>query len=105
MRRRRAVSEALAVIPENEPYAILATGGYIGEGFDLARPDTLFLAMPVSWRGTLAHYLGRVTRRRPDKREVRVYDYADLQVPALARMYRKRIKGYGSLGWSVQPHS
>ena len=80
---------------------LVATGRYVGEGFDDARLDTLFLTMPISWRGTLAQYAGRLHRIHPAKREVIVYDYVDGEVPVLARMSLKRITGFKSLGYSV----
>ena len=80
---------------------ILATGGFIGEGFDDPRLDTLFLALPVSWRGTIAQYVGRLHRLHEGKREVRVFDYADLDVPMLARMFDRRCRGYESLGYTI----
>ena len=80
---------------------ILATGRYIGEGFDDARLDTLFLALPVSWRGTITQYVGRLHRLHEGKHDVRVYDYADLDVPMLARMFDKRCHGYESLGYTI----
>jgi len=73
----------------------------IEEGFDDARLDTLFLAMPVSWKGTLQQYVGRLHRLRANKKEVLVYDYSDLLVPMLARMYKKRLAGYSALGYVV----
>lgn len=91
----------LAEIPATEQRVVLSTGKYIGEGFDDARLDTLFLALPVSWRGTIAQYVGRLHRLHEGKREVRVYDYADLDVPMLARMFDKRCRGYEALGYSV----
>jgi len=78
-----------------------STGRYIGEGFDDARLDTLFLAMPISWRGTLQQYVGRLHRLHADKRIVRVYDYVDVSVPVLNRMYEKRVKAYEAVGYSV----
>src|SRR6202158_5794125 len=69
--------------------------------FDDARLDTLLLAMPVSWRGTLQQYVGRLHRLHENKKEVQVYDYADVLVPMLARMYKKRLAGYGALGYIV----
>lgn len=72
------------------------------ELLDDARLDTLFLAMPISWRGTLAQYVGRLHRLHPAKREVLVYDYVDDVVPTLRRMSERRIRGYGSLGYSVE---
>ncbi|MCU0771481.1 MAG: DUF559 domain-containing protein [Verrucomicrobia bacterium] len=80
---------------------ILATGRFIGEGFDDPRLDTLFLALPVSWRGTVAQYVGRLHRLHEGKREVRVYDYADLNVRMLANMFDRRCRGYESLGYTV----
>ena len=84
-----------------EPRMILATGSYLGEGFDDARLDTLFLAMPISWRGTLQQYVGRLHRLHENKKEVLVYDYSDVLVPMLARMYKKRLAGYSALGYIV----
>ena len=80
---------------------MLATGRYIGEGFDDARLDTLFLTLPVSWRGTIAQYVGRLHRLHDGKREVRVYDYADLNVPMLARMFDRRCRGYEAVGYTI----
>jgi len=71
---------------------------YIGEGFDDARLDTLFLALPVSWKGTLVQYTGRLHRLHPGKREVRIFDYVDREVPMLLRMFEKRLRGYRAIG-------
>lgn len=101
VKARRAQAEQLAAIADTEERVLIATGRYIGEGFDDARLDTLFLTMPISWRGTLAQYAGRLHRLHPGKREVIIYDYVDEAVPVLARMSGKRIKGYDSLGYSV----
>ena len=100
-RQRKQVAEALALVSPDEPRLILATGSYLGEGFDDARLDTLFLAMPISWRGTLQQYVGRLHRLHENKKEVLVYDYSDLLVPMLARMYKKRLAGYSALGYIV----
>jgi very-short-patch-repair endonuclease len=80
---------------------ILATGRFIGEGFDDPRLDTLFLALPVSWRGTIAQYAGRLHHLHEGKRAVRVYDYANLDVPMLARMFDRRCRGYEALGYTI----
>ena len=93
-KQRQAAVERLAAIAPNEGRVLLATGKYIGEGFDDPRLDTLFLTLPVSWRGTIAQYVGRLHRLYDGKREVRVYDYADLNVPMLARMFDRRCRGY-----------
>src|SRR5213594_622963 len=100
-KQRRAAAERLATIPLDEGRVILATGKYIGEGFDDPRLDTLFLTLPVSWRGTIAQYVGRLHRLYDGKREVRVYDYADLDVPMLARMFDRRCRGYEAVGYRL----
>jgi len=100
-KRRRDDLNQLVAIPDNEERLILATGRYIGEGFDDARLDTLFLALPVSWKGTLIQYAGRLHRLHPDKTEVRIYDYVDRDVPMLARMFERRLRGYRAIGYSA----
>src|SRR5579883_3198354 len=100
-KQRRTVVERLASIPDGTPRVLLATGSYIGEGFDDSRLDTLFLTMPISWRGTLQQYVGRLHRLHENKKEVLVYDYADVLVPMLARMYKKRLAGYSAFGYVV----
>ena len=97
-----ALPARLAAIPAGETRVILATGRYVGEGFDDARLDTLFLTLPISWHGTIAQYVGRLHRLYDGKREVRVYDYADLNVPMLARMFDRRCRGYESIGYKMQ---
>jgi len=101
-KQRRLTAEALASVPENESRVILATGSYIGEGFDDARLDTLFLAMPISWKGTLQQYVGRLHRLHDRKRFVQVHDYVDNYVPMLARMYGRRLKGYSAIGYVIE---
>lgn len=95
------ISSRLATIPENEDRVLLATGRYIGEGFDDARLDTLFLTLPISWQGTIAQYVGRLHRLYDRKKEVQVYDYADLNVPILERMFNKRCRGYEAVGYKI----
>jgi superfamily II DNA or RNA helicase/very-short-patch-repair endonuclease len=97
-----AIQARLAAIPAEEARVLLATGRYVGEGFDDARLDTLFLTLPVSWHGTIAQYVGRLHRLYDSKREVRVYDYADLNVPMLARMFDRRCHGYEVIGYTIQ---
>ena len=97
--RKRAI-EQLSRIPTTEERLLLATGRYIGEGFDDARLDTLFLAMPISWKGTLIQYSGRLHRHCPGKTEVRVYDYVDQHVPMLLRMFEKRLTAYRAIGYA-----
>jgi superfamily II DNA or RNA helicase len=101
-KQRRETTAALAAVPENESRVILATGSYIGEGFDDARLDTLFLAMPISWKGTLQQYVGRLHRLHDNKRFVQVYDYVDSYVLMLARMYERRLKGYAAIGYVIE---
>lgn len=101
-RQIEKVREQLASIPDNEERVIVATGRYIGEGFDDSRLDTLFLAMPISWKGTLQQYAGRLHRHHDHKREVRIYDYIDEHVPVLKRMFDKRLKGYDAIGYQVK---
>ncbi len=102
VKQRRAIAEQLMAIPDGEERVLLATGRYIGEGFDDARLDTLFLAMPVSWRGTLQQYVGRLHRLYDSKREVIVYDYVDGCVPVFSAMYSKRVLGYQAVGYQIQ---
>ena len=100
-RVRREALAALGAVPDGEERLVLATGRYVGEGFDDARLDTLFLTMPVSWRGTVVQYAGRLHRSHPAKGEVRIYDYVDRLVPALERMYGRRLAGYRSIGYEA----
>ncbi|MDQ1335492.1 MAG: hypothetical protein QG552_2442, partial [Thermodesulfobacteriota bacterium] len=101
VRESNAASEELARIPDREERLILATGRYLGEGFDDARLDTLFLALPVSWRGILAQYAGRLHRLHEGKSEVIIFDYADLNVPMLAKMVERRRLGYRGIGYEM----
>jgi len=96
---RAETASQLAAIPQDQERLLLATGRYIGEGFDDARLDTLFLALPVSWKGTLVQYAGRLHRLHPGKRDVRIVDYVDRKVPMLARMHEKRLIGYRAMGY------
>ena len=81
---------------------LVATGHFIGEGFDEPRLDTLFLAMPISWKGTLQQYAGRLHRLYKTKKEVKIYDYVDIQVRMLEKMYQKRLNGYASMGYKAK---
>ena len=100
-KKQRQLLAALDAIPDGEERLVLATGRYVGEGFDDARLDTLFLTMPVSWRGTVVQYTGRLHRAHPGKDGVRVYDYVDRRVPVLVRMYERRLAGYRSIGYEL----
>ena len=100
-KQRQLIASRLTTIPRDEERVILATGKYVGEGFDDPRLDTLFLTLPVSWRGTVAQYAGRLHRLYDGKRDVRIYDYADLNVPMLARMFDRRCRGYEAVGYTL----
>jgi superfamily II DNA or RNA helicase len=86
---------------ERKERLVISTGKYLGEGFDDPRLDTLFLTMPISWKGTLAQYVGRLHRTHHDKSNVVVYDYVDPLVPILARMATRRQAGYRALGYVI----
>jgi superfamily II DNA or RNA helicase len=100
-RQRQQVAAQLRSIPPDQPRLLLATGRYIGEGFDDARLDTLFLALPISWRGTVQQYAGRLHRAHDAKKTVMIFDYIDSKVPVLARMFQRRVKGYQAIGYEV----
>jgi superfamily II DNA or RNA helicase len=100
-KQRRDIAARLAAIPQAEERVIVATGRYLGEGFDDSRLDTLFLTMPIAWKGTLAQYAGRLHRLNDAKREVIIYDYVDRRVPVLARMAAKRRIGYQVIGYKI----
>jgi superfamily II DNA or RNA helicase len=93
--------EALGHLRQDGARLVLATGRYLGEGFDDDRLDALLLAMPISWKGTLAQYAGRLHRIRTGKRDVVIYDYADTDVPMLKRMFQRRLAGYKKLGYAL----
>jgi superfamily II DNA or RNA helicase len=101
-KKNRENLKSVADIPFDEPFVLVATGKYAGEGFDMPRLDTLFLAMPISWKGTLHQYAGRLHRLYEGKKEVQVYDYVDVHVAMLEKMYQKRLKGYASIGYKTK---
>ncbi|HYW77653.1 MAG TPA: DEAD/DEAH box helicase family protein [Gammaproteobacteria bacterium] len=101
-RARKALTDQLANIPNQEERLILATGRYVGEGFDDRRLDTLFLTMPVAWRGVVTQYAGRLHRLNGSKRDVRIHDYVDGHVPVLERMFAKRLRAYRAMGYIVR---
>ena len=100
-KQRQAVFEQVRAVQTKER-VIIATGRYIGEGFDDSRLDTLFLAMPISWQGTLQQYVGRLHRIHDDKTVVQVYDYVDRNVPVLLRMSEKRLRKYPAIGYKIE---
>jgi superfamily II DNA or RNA helicase len=101
-KQRRILQDQLSNVPEDEPRVILSTGRYLGEGFDDARLDTLFLTLPISWRGTLAQYAGRLHREYDLKKEVIIYDYLDENAHILVSMFEKRKRGYKALGYEIE---
>jgi superfamily II DNA or RNA helicase len=103
-KQRDLIASQVRALPQSQPRVIIATGRYIGEGFDDALLDTLFLAMPISWRGTLQQYVGRLHRLHENKHLVQVYDYVDALVPVLNRMYEKRLKAYKAVGYCLARH-
>lgn len=98
----RKTFERIANIPAEKNIVLVATGHFIGEGFDEPRLDTLFLAMPISWKGTLHQYAGRLHRLFKTKKEVRIYDYVDIQIKMLENMYQRRLNGYASMGYKAK---
>lgn len=103
---RKEMLAKLAEIPDTEERLIIATGQYIGEGFDDPRLDTLFLAMPFSFKGKMVQYAGRLHRKYRGKTEIRVYDYVDANIPVLLRMHKRRLKAYKALGYEeIRPES
>ena len=98
----REVFQHISEIPADRNLVLVATGHFIGEGFDEPRLDTLFLTMPISWKGTLQQYAGRLHRLYRTKKEVRIYDYVDVQVSMLERMYQRRLHGYSAMGYKAK---
>ena len=101
-KERKETLERLEAIPAAESVVIVATGKYVGEGFDYPRLDTLFLALPIAWKGKVAQYAGRLHRNYEGKTEVQVYDYVDIHIPVLERMYHKRVKSYSAIGYKTK---
>jgi superfamily II DNA or RNA helicase len=100
--RFKAVQKAMADLDDSSSWVIVATGSFIGEGYDEQRLDALILAMPISWRGTLQQYVGRLHRVHAEKHEVLVYDLVDINEPVLMRMYKRRVPGYRTLGYEIE---
>ena len=101
-KQRCKLADQIASVPADQSRVILATGRYLGEGFDDERLDTLFLALPISWRGTLTQYAGRLHRLNAAKKEVIIYDYVDFEVPVLAKMHARRRAGYKAIGYEIE---
>jgi superfamily II DNA or RNA helicase len=101
VRQRRELAAKIESVGVEERRILLGTGRYVGEGFDDSRLDTLFITMPVAWRGTIAQYAGRLHRAHERKIEVQIYDYADLGDRRLAKMHERRLAGYKALGYTI----
>jgi superfamily II DNA or RNA helicase len=102
-KQRATVIELLSKLPGEAPRVLVATGKLVGEGFDHPALDTMVLAMPISWRGTLQQYAGRLHREHATKSDVRIIDFVDAGHPALLRMWDKRQRGYRAMGYRVLP--
>ena len=100
-KEREARQDDLNNIADGDRVVIIATGKYIGEGFNFPRLDTLFLTMPISWKGNIAQYAGRLHRDFAGKENVVIYDYVDIHVKMLENMYQKRLKAYASMGYTI----
>jgi superfamily II DNA or RNA helicase len=101
-KQRLGMFSAIKAVPLEEQRLILATGKYIGEGFDDSRLDTLFLLLPVSWKGTVRQYAGRLHREHDGKDQIQIYDYVDWQSTLLLKMYEKRAKEYKDMGYEIR---
>ncbi len=100
-RQRSATVAALEALPPDAPRIVLATGRLVGEGFDHPPLNTLLLAMPVSWKGTLQQYAGRLHRQQSGKTSVRIIDWLDLGHPITQRMWERRLQGYRAMGYAL----
>jgi superfamily II DNA or RNA helicase len=100
-RRRREALARLGELPADQPRVLVATGRFIGEGFDDPRLDTLLLTMPIAWKGTVVQYAGRLHRPHPGKRDACIYDYVDAEVPVLRRMFAKRARSYRAMSYAI----
>ena len=100
-KQRAAVVSELDAMPHYAPRVLLSTGKLVGEGFDHPPLDTLVLAMPISWKGTLQQYAGRLHREHANKTSVRIIDFVDAGYPALLRMWDRRQRGYNAMGYRI----
>ncbi len=103
-KQRASLITQLESLPPEAPRVLLAIGKLVGEGFDHPPLDTLILAMPISWKGTLQQYAGRLHREHATKTDVRIIDFVDTGHPALVRMWEKRKSGYKAMGYRVEEH-
>ncbi len=98
---RAAVSEAIATSARDAGIVLVATGSYLGEGFDWPELDTLFLAFPLAFKGRVVQYVGRLLRIHEGKHHVELHDYVDTLIPVLDRMHAKRLPAYATLGFDI----
>ena len=98
-KEKKVAMQQIGELSDDEELLIIATGKYVGEGFDLPRLDALFLVMPFGFEGKLIQYVGRLHRNHTNKSEVRVYDYIDQHVPIVQHMAKKRAKGFKKMGY------
>ena len=101
-KKTRETLQKISSHAADKPIILISTGRFIGEGFDEPRLDTLFLAMPISWKGTLQQYAGRLHRIFEGKNEVLIYDYIDIHIRMFERMYNRRLSGYASIGYKLK---
>ncbi|EHI98779.1 type III restriction protein res subunit [Clostridium sp. DL-VIII] len=104
-KQRKSALDMIKSFSKDERFILIATGKLIGEGFDESRLDTLFLTMPISWKGVLEQYAGRLQRMYEGKNIVKIYDYIDNNVPILVKMYNKRLKGYKNLDYNINENT
>ena len=98
---RAAVSDAIAARDPDAGIVLVATGSYLGEGFDWPELDTLFLAFPLAFKGRVVQYVGRLLRSHAGKHHVELHDYVDTRIPVLDRMHTKRLPAYATLGFDT----
>ena len=101
IKARTAVTDAIATCKDGAGIALIATGSYLGEGFDWPELDTLFLAFPIKFKGSVVQCVGRILRPTDTKTRIEVHDYVDVEVSVLARMHEARLSAYKSLGFDV----
>jgi len=101
-KQRTSIRTKLSELNDAASRVLLSTGRLVGEGFDHPPLDTLFLAMPISWKGTLQQYAGRLHREHADKQDVRIYDYIEHDHAQLARMWENRQRGYQAMGYDIR---
>ena len=100
-KEHKKILEQMQQVDKAETLILIATGSLVGEGFNFPRLDTLFMATPVSFRGVVEQYAGRLNRDYADKENVIIYDYVDNHIPMFDNMYAKRLKAYKQIGYEL----